>query len=297
MLRTLISAGLLSTALLTPAVASAQSAAVSSDDPSVRINVAGRQRMLSQRMTKAACLMAQDIDATAAYDQLTQAYELFTRTDVALRDGDPSMRLGPETHSDVISALQRVDPHWATYMIIAEKGIDEAYVEYADLAVMDETGLDVLKFMNIAVYKTARAWAEGSENLDLGLAITIDIAGRQRMLTQLAVKNVCLMREAEDPTVYADSLANAVELFDSSLLALQDGFGDIGVIAPPTTEISQTLREVSELWQPIRVVMDRAADGDPISDRELSSLARDTELLLQKMNEAVGLYAASTSAS
>lgn len=297
MLKRIVSAALLGATLSTPTIAAAQNTAISSDDPSVRINVAGRQRMLSQRMTKAACLMAQDIDATAAYDQLTQAYELFSRTDVALRDGDASMQLGPETHSDVISALQRVDPHWATYKIIVENGINEAYVPYEDLSVMDEAGLDVLKFMNIAVYKTARSWAAGSENLDLGLAITIDVAGRQRMLTQLAIKNVCLMRAADDPTVYADNLANAVELFDSSLLALQDGFGDIGVIAPPTTEIAQTLREVSELWQPIRQVMDRAAEGEDISDRELSSLARDTELLLQKMNEAVGLYAASTSAS
>lgn len=296
MFRHIVSAVALSASLMTPGLVVAQETSMASD-PSLRINVAGRQRMLSQRMSKAACLMAQDVDATAAFDQLTQSYELFSRTDQALRTGDADMGLEPEPHAVVLDALQRVDSHWANYRTIVENGINEAYIENSDLAAMDEAGLSVLKFMNIAVYKTARAWADSDAEIDLGLAITIDIAGRQRMLTQLAVKNVCLMRVAEDPTEYADSLANAVELFDSSLLALQDGFADIGVVPPPNPEVARTLREVSELWQPIKQVMDTASGGEALSDRELSSLARDSELLLQKMNEAVGLYAISGSSS
>lgn len=296
-LKLMMTAALLSTSLSAPTLPLAQQAAVA-DDPSLRINLAGRQRMLSQRMSKAACLMAQDIDATLAFDQLTQAYSLYASTDVALRSGDADLGLAPETHDSVLSALGRLDGYWETYKAIVEEGIDSAVIENADLATMNDAGLNVLKFMNIAVYKTARAWASDTDaKIDLGLAITIDIAGRQRMLTQLAVKNACMMRVAADPTAYADRLANTIELFDSSLLALQDGFSDIGVVPPPNAEVGRTLREVAELWQPIKRVLDRAAAGEVLSDRDLSMLARDSELLLRTMNEAVGQYSLPPTAS
>ena len=151
-------------------------------------------------------------------------------------------------------------------------------------------GRDVLKYMNIAVFKIARAYAASVAEVPLGLTITIDVAGRQRMLTQKAVKEACLMVTAEDPLVYADRLGETIELFDLSLKALRDGYEDVGVIAAPTREIDRKLLEVAGLWEPVRSILDRAAEGQVLSDRDLSKVARMSEPLLQTMNEAVGLY-------
>ena len=269
--------------------------AAASDAPTAqeaarKINIAGRQRMLSQRMAKAACLMAQDVAATTAFDQMTQAFNLFQKSDTALRTGDAAMKLKPEKFPKVLNALSAIDEHWAVYKIVIENGIENASIKNDQLDAMDGASLRVLKFMNIAVFKTARAYAAVSAEVPLGLAITVDVAGRQRMLTQKAVKEACLMRSAKDPADHAARLAGTVELFDTSLKALQEGFADVGVIAPPTPELARELQKVGELWAPVKKILDRAAEGDKLSDRDLQTVARLSEPLLRTMNKAVGMY-------
>lgn len=144
--------------------------------------------------------------------------------------------------------------------------------------------------MNMAVFQTARAYADVSPDLPLGQTITVDVAGRQRMLTQRAVKEVCMMRVADDPQAYAARIAETVQLFDLSLNALMVGFDQAGVIPAPTEAIASRLQDVRDLWVPVKALMDRAAAGEVLSDTDMALLASETEPLLRTMNEAVGLY-------
>ena len=296
MIRMVLTATLLVCASVAPQTSTAQDS-TNVDQVTHRVNIAGRQRMLTQRITKAACLMARDVGFTTSFDQMTQAYGLFLQSDQGLRNGDSDLGLEAESNDTIIGALGAIDSHWAAYKAIIETGIDNATIANAELDELDGASLRVLKFMNIAVYKMARAYASETESVSLNLAITVDIAGRQRMLTQKAVKEACLMQAAEDPAEQAVRLADTVELFDTSLSALQDGFEDIGVIAPPTPEIARKLREVEELWNPVKGLLERAVNGEVLSDRDLSVLARDSEPLLQRMNEAVALYTTQSSSS
>jgi hypothetical protein len=292
---------LLSLGVITAFVAAPQMIAVAQEAPQEngtvtaaeaarKINIVGRQRMLSQRIAKAACLMAKDISFATSYDQLTQAYNLFQRSEVGLEEGDEDLELTAETSPKILEAMAAVDEPWATYRGIVETGVDNGVIESAELETMDNLSLDVLKYLNIAVFKTARRYAEITEHVSLGLAITVDVAGRQRMLTQKAVKDACLMTVSADPAVHAERLAESIELFDLSLNALRDGYEDVGVIAAPTREIDRKLLEVEGLWQPVKAILDRAAGGEVLSNRDLSRVARLSEPLLQTMNEAVELY-------
>lgn len=296
MIRMVLTATFLVCATVAPQTSIAQDS-TSVDQVTHRVNIAGRQRMLTQRITKAACLMARDVGFNTSFDQMTQAFDLFLQSDQGLRNGDSDLGLDAESNDTVISALGAIDSHWAAYKAIIEAGIDNATIANAELDELDSASLRVLKFMNIAVYKMARAYASETASVSLNLAITVDIAGRQRMLTQKAVKEACLMQAVEDPSEQAARLADTVELFDTSLSALQDGFDDIGVIAPPTPEISRKLREVEELWNPVKSLLERAVNGEVLSDRDLSVLARDSEPLLQRMNEAVALYTTQSSSN
>ena len=99
-----------------------------------------------------------------------------------------------------------------------------------------------------------------------------------------------MMAASADPSTHAERLYETIELFDLSLTALRDGYEDVGVIPAPTREIDRKLLEVEGLWQPVKAILDRAADGEILSDRDLARVARMSEPLLQTMNEAVGLY-------
>ncbi len=296
-MRKLLSAVSMAAFLLAPApIAFAQSNGSQDGGPNTaieaarKVNLSGRQRMLSQRMAKAACLMSRDISFAATFDQLTQSYSLFQRSDVALRSGDDELGLSAEDLPDVLKALSAIDQPWANYRGLLETAVETGAVAKEELETLDDESREVLKYMNIAVFKTARAYANVVPQLPLGLTITIDVAGRQRMLTQKAIKEACLMGVSADPSIHADRLNETIELFDLSLKALRDGYEDVGVVPAPTREIDRKLLEVEGLWEPVKAILDRAAQGEVLSDREMSRAARLSEPLLQTMNEAVGLY-------
>lgn len=272
-----------------PTVSAAQ-VEVTAEAAAIRVNIAGRQRMLSQRIAKAACLMSQGVSELAAFDQMAQAYNLFIISDDALRNGNPTLGLPKETLPEVQAALANVTPEWLIFRDLLETGIRDAAFAAQDMELLDATSLNVLRNMNFAVFQIAKSYGEHFDQIPLLRNVTVDVAGRQRMLTQRAVKEACMMRIASDPAEQARRLSETVRLFDISLTALQIGYDQLGVIPAPTSEIAAKLDEVRGLWTPVKAMLDRAAAGEILSNDDLERLASDTEPLLWAMDEAVGLY-------
>lgn len=270
-----------------PTIAAAD---VTAEEATRRVNVAGRQRMLSQRMAKAACLMSTGIAADDHRGQMDAAYALFLQSDAALRVGDPEMGLQEETLNQVLNALSEIDTPWAAYRRVIEFAQREGAVPEDRLMPLNATSLEVLRTMNAAVNTTARAYGGITPDVPLALTVTVDIAGRQRMLTQKAVKEACLMQVADDPAAMAETLLGTLTIFDLSLTALRNGMADVGVMAPPNEQIADQLATVQELWTPVKALLDRAAGGEVLSPADLAELATLTEPLLREMNTAVGLY-------
>lgn len=254
-----------------------------------KVNIAGRQRMLSQRMAKAACMMSADIGAPQHFQQMSSAYDLFVRSDNALRYGSVEMELPAENRRAVMRALGRIDVPWAGYSNIIEEVMDEGTAAPDEMVILSAASNEVLKFMNMAVNQTARSYGNVLPDVSLSLTITIDVAGRQRMLTQKAMKETCLMFITGDEG-FAQGLERTISLFDLSLTALEDGFEDVGVMAAPNGEIAQQLAYVRELWTPIHAHLRAASAAGAIDGQTLADLALDTDVLLREMNRAVGMY-------
>ncbi|WP_316014702.1 type IV pili methyl-accepting chemotaxis transducer N-terminal domain-containing protein [Roseobacter sp. HKCCA0434] len=282
------------TAIIALATAAAAQGEAPAADPvtvevaTLRVNIAGRQRMLSQRMTKAACLGAVLGDATYA-DQRNAAYELFGHSDLALREGSEDLGLPAERYNVVLGALREIDAEWAAYRR-ALASIEEVDAPSMALLDLDAMSLELLRDMNAAVNTTARAYGSAGPQLPLALTITVDVAGRQRMLTQKAVKEACLMRVASDPQVQAQSLATTMSIFEASLAALQQGFPDAGVLPEPNEAIADQLALVAELYTPMQDLLLRARGGEVLSDTDLAELSALSEPVLIEMNRAVGMY-------
>ncbi len=268
----------------------AASAPVTAEEATRRVNVAGRQRMLSQRIAKAACLASTGISAGPHLDQLDAAYTLFRRSDAALRVGDAEFGLPAERYQSVLAALSEIDGPWRAYSRMIDTTVADGSIEDERLLVLDAASVEVLDRMNAAVNRTARAYGDAGPRIPLALTVTVDIAGRQRMLTQRAVKEACLMQVAGNPQDYADRLGRTVELFQLSLAALQDGLPDAGVLSAPNAEIEAQLAEVERLWQEVEGTFARAAAGEVLDAGALASLAERVEPLLAAMHAAVGMY-------
>ncbi|MEM9781442.1 MAG: type IV pili methyl-accepting chemotaxis transducer N-terminal domain-containing protein [Pseudomonadota bacterium] len=255
-----------------------------------KINIAGRQRMLTQRMAKAITFCRLGIDVEMHLDQAVAAHALFDRSLKGLRFGSADLGLNRETNGRVIDGLGRVNGLWLGYGAAVQACIDSRGADDAAFAAVMEQNLGILKEMNKTVGLTERAY--GGSEIPLHLAIAINIAGRQRMLSQKMSKETGMIGSGWQGDASSAALANTIELFQSSLDALRNGMSLVGIQQPKTADVRQQLATVAELWGKMRPLVDNAAAGGAADRETLQQVAALNDPLLKEMNKAVFAYEA-----
>ena len=76
------------------------------------VDIAGRQRMLSQKMAKEAILLTQDLGDRAT---LEKTISLFEQSHIKLLNGDASARIQAQISPPVVAQLNVVDRYWQQY--------------------------------------------------------------------------------------------------------------------------------------------------------------------------------------
>jgi methyl-accepting chemotaxis protein len=120
-------------------------AAGAKDDSNV-INLAGRQRMLTQKMTKEALLTINGVDKL---DELKKTKALFDETLKGLVDGDASLNLPKIDEGETKQQLLKVASIWNTYQQDILETIENP--TKASLEVLFTDSLIILKEMNTAL--------------------------------------------------------------------------------------------------------------------------------------------------
>ncbi len=233
------------------------------------INLAGKQRMLTQKMSKEVLMVAKGINADANAKALQKTVALFDKTLKGLISGDTTLNLPATTDKDILAQLKVVSDLWTPF---------KASIEKADLATVASTNIALLKNMNKAVGMFAKA--SGSK-LDPKMAKTINLAGKQRMLTQKMTKELLLIANGIDVEANTANIKKTASLFETTLNDL--------IANCKKENIKTQLQVVSKLW----------ADYAPIvknADTSAQALKKANEAnipLLKNMNKAVKMYEAS----
>lgn len=258
-------------------------------DGTWRINLAARQRMLSQLMAKAACFIQLDASAKHHRNALGSAQWLFDSTLSGLLEGSEIAGVEAESSEPVKERLAAVAAQWSTMSpALAAAARPGAGGEV--LARVFETSQGVLETMERAIREMEIRYAE-SGRVEESLAVAINLAGRQGMLIQRAAKEFCWI--AVDKAAGEDvrkSLAGTVELFNATHLDLLNGNADLGTPPPPIGTIGDQLRAIGAQWQPLADVFLRVADGETPSQNDIDRVAGSNEYVLEEMNKAVYLY-------
>ena len=233
------------------------------------INLAGKQRMLTQKMSKEALYIAKGIDVDANKASLAKTVALFDKTLKGLISGEESLGLPATTDKDILAQLQVVTDLWVPFKSSIEKG---------DLEAINKQNIPLLKNMNKAVGMYAKA---SGSSLDPKMATTINLAGKQRMLTQKMTKELLLVANGIDADANSANAKKTVALFDKTLKDLTAGCKSDDIKAQFGV-VAKTLAE----YQPIVEKVDT-------SDEALAKAEKLNISLLKESNKAVKMLEAS----
>jgi len=272
-------------------------ASVLADGPSsaeygVVLNLSGKQRMLSQKMSKEILLIALKIDAENNLVNLEKTSNLFDKTLSGLRSGNAELRLPPTSSKRILRQLDKIDKVWAQYYPTIKAILASKSVTADQVTQVAEKNLPLLKQMNKGVGMYEKDAKKGGLKGASGLAATINLSGKQRMLTQKMSKEFLLIAYGHQIENNRLSLLETYSLFERTLKGLLDGDESLGLPGTKTAHIRDQLGLIDGLWIKFKPLVVYGADYKTtnIPVGKSTELANQNLPLLKAMNKAVGMY-------
>jgi len=222
------------------------------------INKAGRQRMLSQRMTKDYLLIGAGVKYEDAKKELDGAVALFEEQFLELEDYAPT--------KEIEDGLSKVGDLWMKFRmkIVSEPDLNDAATIIKESTVL-------LKACH-AVVGLIESFA------NVKAAKLVNMAGRQRMLSQrTAMFYTAYYWKVPDPNIIKD--------FDKTLNEFEDAQKTLLAAPENTPDITALLNKTKSQWE-------FAKKGFDLDSGNLmpSVVYVTTNSILKKMNKATGLY-------
>lgn len=258
----------------------------------VVLNLSGKQRMLTQKMSKEMMLIALGVDVDGNLANLGKTSSLFDKTLKGLRNGSEELHLPPTSSSRILRQLDKIDSIWASFYPVVKEVLSSKSVSKEQVAVVAKNNLPLLKQMNKAVGLYEKDAKKGGLKAAPGLAATINLSGKQRMLTQKMSKEFLLVTYGHDVENNKLNLLETYSLFERTLKGLLDGDDTLGLPGTKPEHIRAQLSVVDGLWKEFKPIVETGADykTKTIGKDNLEKLAKTNLPLLKEMNKAVGMY-------
>lgn len=253
------------------------------------IDVSGRQRMLSQKMVKEILYVYNDINASENIGNLEKTSNLYnTSLDQLILGDDAAGIPSAASDADTFAELTEVQSLWEDVKGLIDGVVAEGSVDKGFLSFLDENSITLLKESNDVVQSLVKALNSGA-GTDPATANTINIAGRQRMLSQKMSKEFLFIKAGFRTDKYKSELSKTVDLFENSLKDLKSGNAGKN-IASPSDKVAAQLDVVSGIWAEISPALRKAASGGAITAADVSTVSSKEGPLLVEMNKAVKMY-------
>ncbi len=136
--------------------------------------------------------------------------------------------------------------------------------------------------MVLGNFVSLQLWVNGSKSY----GTIINLAGRQRMLTQKMSKELLLVKSGL-PVV--DDLNKTRNLFDKTLEGLIDGSEELGLPKVSNEKIERQLLAVKDIWSDFSKQLDIILSHQDLVAEDITKLANDSVVILKEMNKAVGM--------
>lgn len=225
------------------------------------INKAGRQRMLSQRMAKAYCLIGLGVEAERSKKILEQSVLLFDQQLAELKAFAPT----PEIKNTYMTLEQA----WTAYRQL----LTGAAPNVENAKKIAQASEDVLKLAQQGTVELEKRSGTAAGKL-------INVAGRQRMLSQRMAKLSMLRAWGVTSAQMSRDLSSAMQEFTSAQATLTS--------APQNTgAINNELQLANTQWL---FFAEAIKQTDGTRAEQLRNIATTSERILHVMDDVTGLY-------
>ncbi len=236
-------------------------------------------------------LVALDIDKAANLANLSKTAALFDKTLSGLQSGDADLGLPATQSKRILRQLGKVDGLWQSFYPVIQTITQSGTVTSEQVTALAAQNLPLLKEMNKAVGAYEKEAAKGGLSADPGLAATLNLSGKQRMLTQKMAKEFLLVAYGHEADANRLSLLETYSLFERTLIGLKQGDATLGLPGTTDPAINAQLDIVSGLWGEAKPVFANASGAASSVDASMKQTVAKLNLpLLKEMNKAVGMY-------
>ena len=244
------------------------------------INLSGKERMLTQNMTKLALQSNLNIQREKSRKSLKKIADLYNKTLNGFKNGDSDLGLKATTNKKVKEQIAVVEKAWKPFYKAINKIVDGKDKDGKALNYIIANNEKLLKLSNdlVEAYESSNTSVNYLEKARLHV---VNVAGRQRMLTQKMTKEKLLILKGQKE--YEPKLAKTVKLFDTSLTALIKGDKSQDITKPTNEKIIKQLEVVSKLWAELKPLYEKKKN----SVKELVIIITKNETLLKEMDSMV----------
>ncbi|MEM9764267.1 MAG: type IV pili methyl-accepting chemotaxis transducer N-terminal domain-containing protein, partial [Pseudomonadota bacterium] len=214
----------------------------------------------------------------------------FDKTRRGLREGNKALGLQAEEKQTVITALNRLDRATETWNArVSAVGASSSLSDEMFFSITGSTA-SIVDAARLVAEKAERTYAVGDRSFPLDISIRINLASRQRTLSQSMAKDLCLIESGFNAEDHRAELAEGIKLFEASLDALRNGFPAFSLAAESDPEQRAQLDFVAALWDEVKPIYARVAAGEKPTAAELRLIAWQNNQILSQMNAAVFNY-------
>ena len=252
-----------------------------------RINRSGKQRMLTQRMTKLALLISLNINKEEKQKSLMKFANMYNDTLTEFKKGNSDLGFSSENNKKIDKQIAIVEKLWKEFLDSVKVVADGKDKKNKALNYIIEHNEKLLKESNslVSLYENSNT----SQNyMEKAMVKIVNIAGRQRMLTQKMTKEklLCVKGKKEN----SKKLVKTMKLFDDSLNNLMNGSAKLKISKPSNKKIKKQLLLVKKLWDELKPLYQKKKP----TAKELATIIKKNPILLKEMNEVVTLVETET---
>ncbi|MFW1677124.1 methyl-accepting chemotaxis protein [Pontibacter sp. JAM-7] len=222
------------------------------------INMAGRQRMLSQKVAKEALQVRADVEQLAT---LQKTISLFEASHERLLNGDPETGMTPISNSQVRAQLEHVWGLWQEYRVSVDQYV--ATGDHSALVALTQQSPQVLKNMNQAV-------------------VMLTEQSKQRATHQLIFALLCIVGTL---LLIVISYKGTVQLLMQNIRRMQLRMNEVGEgDFSHRFQLTHSDNEIGQMYQAYNLMLEHI--GTVL--QQVQRVARNTERHVQNVVHAIG---------